>query len=205
MAEGALTAAPTTSDRDRAIEQLSKHFADDGIELDEFERRAEAVYKAVTLAELHALVADIPAAAAATAMAAMAGRESVMSALVPAYDRIAVVMSSTEREGPLKVARRVDIRTVMGSVELDFTHATFAPGVTNIEIKVLMGNVEILFPGHVRVEYHGSAFLASVETQIGDRTVNANAECVVQVTGRAVLGNLSLRSPSDSRALGSGD
>jgi predicted membrane protein len=79
---------------------------------------------------------------------------------------------------------------------MDLSQASFAPGVTDIELKVVMGNVEIVFPEHVRVEYHGTAFMASVETLTGDPSAHADAECVVHVTGKAVMSNVSLMTAS---------
>src|ERR671933_2768705 len=54
--------APSTlaTQRERAIELLSIHFAHDRLTMDELDRRLERAYAATSVAELEALTADLP-------------------------------------------------------------------------------------------------------------------------------------------------
>ena len=54
--------APTAIDRERVVQTLSAQFANDRLSMDEFEERLERAYKAVSVAELSAVLADLPAA-----------------------------------------------------------------------------------------------------------------------------------------------
>src|SRR2546423_15718819 len=52
-------------ERERVIQQLSDHFANDRLSLDELEARMDLAYKAATVTDLQRLTADLPTVAAA--------------------------------------------------------------------------------------------------------------------------------------------
>ena len=76
---------------------------------------------------------------------------------------VGVVLGSIVRRHARACRAQLDVRTVLGNVELDLTHASFAPGVTEIALHAFMGNIEIQLPPHVGVEDHVSAVLGSFE------------------------------------------
>ena len=51
-------------ERERVIQQLSDHFANDRLSLDELEARMDLAYKAATVTDLQRLTADLPTVAA---------------------------------------------------------------------------------------------------------------------------------------------
>ena len=172
----ALPASPAA--RERVIALLTESYAQDHLSLDEFERRAAAAYAARTPDELAALTADL-------------GNPDVPTARVslPSMN-VGVVMGSIVREMHA-VPRVLDVRTVLGNVELDLTHATFASGVTEIALHAFMGNIEILLPPHVGVEDHVSAVLGSFEYRRHPRATSwresHHVTSVVRFTGRVTM------------------
>src|SRR5438045_9225216 len=52
-------------ERERVIQQLSDHFANDRLSIDELEARMDLAYKAATVTDLQRLTADLPTVAAA--------------------------------------------------------------------------------------------------------------------------------------------
>ena len=136
--------------RERVIALLTERYAQDHLSLDEFERRATAAYAARTPDELAALTADL----------GDAGVPAVRASL-PSMN-VGVVLGSIVRDMHA-VPRVLNVRTVLGNIELDLTHASFAPGVTEISLHAFMGNIEIQLPSHVGVEDHVSAVLGSFE------------------------------------------
>ena len=89
------------------------------------------------------------------------------------------------------VPRHLDVRTVLGNVELNLTRASFAPGVTEIALHAFMGNIEIQLPAHVGVEDHVSAVLGSFEYRRHPRATSwietSNVASVVRFTGRVTM------------------
>ncbi|MEP6689712.1 MAG: LiaF domain-containing protein [Gemmatimonadaceae bacterium] len=172
---------------------LSGAFAEDRIVLDELERRMTLVYSASTMADLDALIADMPASYPTADGAMMLAPNAARGALTAAT--ITAVFSSQERTGNFVVPQHLRVRAVVGSAELDLTQATFSPGLTVIECSAYIGSVEITLPANVAVENAGSAFIGSFELQASDSPMPATttAQVTVRITGRAVIGSVEAR------------
>ena len=162
--------------RDRVVELLTQHYAHDGIPLDEFERRTPAVFAATSADVLHALVADVAPAA--------------LPAPVPDHGRISAIFSSNEQQSAMAVARYLEIVAIFGNAELDLRDAGFVDGVTTIEIRATLGNVELTLPADVRVEMAGAAILGSFTSYAP--SLAAPTTRVVRIVGRAVLANVEV-------------
>ncbi len=175
--------------RERVAHALSQHFAEDHIGTEELETRLARVYAATTAAELEAVVADLPATAAE------------VTALAPADqpgERITALFSGQEQRMTGVVPRHLRLRARLGYVELDLTHATFAPGLTEIDVRAFMGYVEIRLPAGVRVENRGHALFGffSLKGQGAPK-----AATTLRITGRATFGYAELFARRDPKAL----
>ncbi len=169
---------PAPDARDRVAGVLTRLFADDRISAEDLEARLARVYRATTGAELEAIVADLPDA------------QTTPGVPLPAPQHVDALLSGVERAVTGVVPREMRVRSRLGYVELDLTGATFEPGVTVIDVRALMGYVQIRFPAHVRVECHGHA-IAGFFTLRGSSAPGETASAtqpVVQVIGRATLG-----------------
>jgi len=166
--------------RERVINLLTHHFANDAITEGDLDDRLHRVYQATTVAELDAIVADLPALAPAGEVPARRVIERV-------GDRITALLSAQERKIMGVVPRRLEVTARLGYVELDLTHASFGSGLTVIDIRALLGYVQIRFPAGVRVESHGAALLGffSLKGDLGDMH---DATRVVRITGSVTLG-----------------
>jgi len=172
----AQSSPPTQAMRDRVVELLTQHYANDGIPIEEFERRTTAVFAATSADELHALVADVASPAS--------------PATVPDHVRINAIFSSNEQQSAMAVARYLEIVALLGNAELDLRDASFVDGVTTIEIRATLANVEITLPADVRVEMAGAALLGSFTSYAP--TAPAPTTHVVRIVGRSVLANVEL-------------
>lgn len=187
---------PSVPQREQAIARLSQSFADDAITMDEFERRAELVYRAVTVAELQTLVADLPAV---VEPGDGKGAKGSSVARVGSADRIRTLLGSTERRMPATVPRQMSVRTILGNTELDFRGSKFEPGITEVHVRCLLGNVEITVPEGVRVELLVSSVLANVgSTRSLDLDEGRPSESVLRVTGRAMFANVEVHTGNSS-------
>jgi hypothetical protein len=174
------------------IARLSAAFARDILPLDEFERRTAEVYRVTTLARLDELVVDLPdpgARVGDVARTVPAGAE-----LIP--PRITTVLANLERGGPAGVPPRLEVRAVLGNIELDLRDSEFGSGITEISVHAIQGNDEISLPTHVAVENHGSAVLGSFAARAkrGARRTATASTATVRITGRALLGNVEFES-----------
>ena len=187
------SAAPTNDDREQVIETLSSHFANDRLSLDEFERRAAAVYAAPDRPVLHALVADLAAALVVSGGTRVA--ESPDHEL-PEFDRMRVLLSSTGRSGPFEVPHRLEVRAVCGDVELDLRSATFRRGVTVIDVNAVLSKVVITVRADVPVEVTGTAMVGTFHVSATHATSALPARqlpLLVRVTGRSILARVEVR------------
>jgi len=181
-ASSAEAVVPLSEARERVVALLSHHFAAGALTMEEFERRVSSVYGASAGAALDALVADLPAIAAA-------------STTVPAEGRLSAVLSNTVRHGTMVVPRHLRLVAALANVELDLRDATFAPGVSEIEVSATLANVEITMPPGIRVECTGSAFLGSFESRRRSTQSSgaaAASDTIVRVIGRATLSSVEI-------------
>lgn len=184
------------SAREAAIARLSDAFAQDALTLDELERRLSAVYAAGDRAALHALLADLPSPAVVRADATRGTRRSPTDPDEP-HERVSAVLSNVERT-VFEVPARLEVRATFANVELDLRGARFGPGVTEISVRAVLGNIEIRLPDGVAVDNRGGGVLGSFECRTPSR-VAAHAP-MVRIVGRAVLGAVTIVSATDELA-----
>ena len=195
--------SPVAAERERVVQTLSAHFAQDQLTLTEFEHRLERAYALSSTDQLRALVADLPSGHVMPAMRqpSTGGPALVPSSEVPPRGAIFAVLGGQERGGSWIVPRQLKVIAVMGGAELDLRNARFGPGVSEIEIFVMMGGVTIIVPPGVRVESVGGAFLGGFEMNAGDVTALSTANPVLRLGGLAIMGGVETetRLPGESR------
>ncbi len=182
--------------RERVVELLTRLYAEDRLTSEDLEARLERVYHATTAPQLEAIVADLPAAAA--------GAPADLPAVVASPARISALFSGQEQRLTGVVPRRLEVRSRLGYVELDLTHATFEPGLTEIDVRTFMGYAEIRLPPGVRVECAGKVLFGLFSLKGATRAGGEDASVAVRVTGRASLGYAEVLVAGD-RALPPGD
>lgn len=199
---GLPTDAAVASERDRVVQTLSAHYAQDQLTLTEFEKRLEKAYHVSSADQLRSLIDDLPQASGVnlTDAIASAGPSLVPSSEVPPRAAILTIMGGQERSGSWIVPRQLRVFVLMGGVELDLREARFGPGVTDIEIIVVMGGVNVIVPPGVRVESIGTAFMGGFELAAGDATALSPANPVVRLSGLAIMGGVDseTRYPGES-------
>ncbi|HET9798452.1 MAG TPA: LiaF domain-containing protein [Gemmatimonadaceae bacterium] len=188
---GSVGGAISPAAREHVIARLTERYTQDHLSLEEFERRAEAAYAVTTPAALAELTADLGADADGL---------SPVRASIPSM-QVRVMLGSVSRE-MVEVPRRLDVRSLLGNVELDLTRARFAPGVTEIALHAVMGNIEIQLPANVGVEDHVSAMLGSFEYRSQPRasswTESSRVDSVVRFTGQVTLSSAEVVIRRDS-------
>ncbi len=196
--EGSVEEDPLAAAREETITVLSECFARDILTVEDFERRAELVHGARTMADLGTAIegvrsGDLPARAGAAAGAA---------AQVRPRDHSVAVFAETKREGQWIPARRNTAVAVMGSAVIDLREALLGPEQTVVSAIAFMGGVEVIVPPGVRVECSGSAVFGAFEQRREFTPFAGGLDApLVRVEGFAMFGSVEIehRRPGESR------
>ena len=207
--------------REVVIEALSTHFADDALDVDEFEQRVDLAHRATSVAELDELLADLqpPTDVQPSESRVQRGEAPPVSVVTRAglfspglirdrSKRVLSILSEIQRKGTWRVPKRLRVVAFMGAVDLDFREAQFGPGVTEVKVRSVMGGIAIVVPPYLQVECEGRAILGTfegMEQGTGERDPDAP---LLRISGAAIMGAVEIvtRSPGGPmKADGSAD
>lgn len=201
--------AISPEERERAVQRLGAHFAEDHIDMRELERRLDLVFAAASRDELAALEQDLPALRSAAAAEAAEARDDALAPLpgvavdptrqARERDFLVAVMGGTERKGSWTPARQMTVLALMGGAYLDFREAAFAEPVTRVTIFAVMGGAEIVVPPGVRVESNGIAIMGGFGGAEPGASASRDAP-VIRLHGLALMGGVEVkeRLPGES-------
>ena len=200
MAEGPSPLPALARAREQKISELSQHFANDDLSLDDLERRIERVYHAGSIAELDAITADLRAAPPATSPDRL---PRSAAAPVPVYDRANVpvhegrllaIMSETRRTGRWQVPPRLDVVSLMADTKIDLTQAVMPPGGAEIHVRSFWAACKIIVPPEMRVINEMHAIMASVTSKAPemDPVGVTRHGPVLRLTGTAMMAEVKI-------------
>lgn len=176
--------------RERTVEALCVHFAQDHMSLSEFERRLDVAYASRSQARLEALLSDLPALQEVHVEGVPVPPRP--AAVVKERDLVVNVLGGSERRGRWTPPRRLSVVTVMGGVVLDFREATFATGEVEVTVVALMGQTEILVPPTLRVEVAGFPIIGAFEHRAEGESPEAGSP-ILRVRGTVLMGGVDVR------------
>jgi hypothetical protein len=190
-------------ERERVVQALSTHYAYDRLTLEAVEERLDRAYRAVSVAQLRSLLADLPATTAeelaaapgsARLPAAWVPAASVPAASVPERGFALAVMGGFERKGGMVVPRHYKVTAFLGGGVLDLREASFGPGVTEMDVSAIMGGVQVFVPPGVRVECSGAAIMGGFGTDTDDPAGAAADGPVLRLSGFALWGGVDVQT-----------
>lgn len=198
-----------TLDRRRqlTVDALCEHFANDAMEMEEFERRVEAAHRAASPSDLKVLLRDLPGGGLPAERPGGEAPEPEPRVRVMPADRVKerrlvmAVLGGASRKGRWAPARTNYALSVMGGTELDFREAVLGPGVTEVHAFAMWGGVEIIVPPGMRVESHGIAILGGFEHVEDVRMDSDDPDTpLLRITGVALMGGVevTVRHPGES-------
>jgi uncharacterized protein DUF1707/cell wall-active antibiotic response 4TMS protein YvqF len=136
------------AERERTVELLRDASAEGRLTLEEFIERMTNAYEARTHAELDQLIGDLPGVSGGRV--AMRRRPTRI---------LFSLFGSTEREGRIRVRRRVTCFTTFGNIDLDLRQATFEQDVITVVVFGAFGTADVYVPEGVEVDFRGLSLL----------------------------------------------
>ncbi|MEX2178421.1 MAG: LiaF domain-containing protein [Gemmatimonadaceae bacterium] len=176
-------------ERQRSIDTLSRHFANDALSIEELERRIERVYREQTVAGVRELTRDLPDDAPVPPPGRIA---RAPDAYGPTEGRIVSVMTQTARRGAWQPPSHLDVWGLMSELTLDLTQAQFPAGVTEIHLHALMTSVKIIVPPGIRVVSEPTAFMAEVADDTFDPPAVGSGAPVLRISGFVMMAELKI-------------
>lgn len=180
------------TDRERVADRLREAAAQGQITMDELDERLETAYAARTFGELVPVTADLPASSAPAAAPAPSPAVSRIGGTPGRWRRSVAIMSGASRKGRWVVPAKYHVVAVMGGIELDLREATFAEPVTQINVAVLMGGVEIMVPEGVEVHLDAVAIMGGTDMNQDPSPTYNSGTPVVRITGVVMMGGVDV-------------
>ncbi|MEU6733804.1 DUF1707 SHOCT-like domain-containing protein [Streptomyces physcomitrii] len=187
------------ADRDRVAEILREAVAEGRLDMEEFDERLDAVYRARTYGELAPLTRDLPGAGAvapAKAPGAGAGRPD---GEVHWPDRIGgaptskgafAFWSGFSRKGRWTVPRVFTAFAVWGGGEIDLREADFEADEAVIRCFTVMGGVHVTVPPELTVRVTGIGIMGGFGDAAGGQGTPGSPQ--VTVTGFSLMGGVGV-------------
>ncbi|MFD9856219.1 DUF1707 domain-containing protein [[Kitasatospora] papulosa] len=195
------------AERERVAETLREAVAEGRLEMDEFEQRLDATFKARTHGELVPLVRDLPASGGP-----VAGRKA-SSANWPARIGGAPTSSGAfafwggfSRKGRWTVGPRFTAFAMWGGGEIDLRAAHFAERDVVIRCFTIMGGMQVTVPPDLNVQVNGLGIMGGFgeHSKLDEEPEPAPDAPRVRITGFALMGGVGVerkRSKAEKRRL----
>jgi hypothetical protein len=185
--------------RERTIDRLSDHFANDRLDVEEFERRVDLAHRAGNVSDLEALLGDLPGdpkvALVPVAPAPLATRPAP-AALAPSQVRqsstVVAVMSGSRRTGAWAAPRHLRSFAMMGGIQLDFRDAILPPEGLDLTVVSVMGGVDIVVPPELPVVADGLAIMGGFDHVHRAPATPDAGRPVLRVRGFVLMGGVSI-------------
>ncbi|GGV73828.1 MULTISPECIES: DUF1707 SHOCT-like domain-containing protein [Streptomyces] len=190
------------ADRERVAEVLRDALAEGRLDMQEFDERLEAAYKARTYGELAPLTRDLPAGAATPAVSLRkdVAPDSGWRGRIVGGDGSSswavAILSGFQRKGTWTMPKRFNCFAFWGGGEIDLREADFADGEVEINCVAIMGGVQVIVPPGVEVVVRGIGIMGGFDHREDGVAGEPGAPRVI-VTGLAFWGGVGVeRKPT---------
>ncbi|MEU1375796.1 DUF1707 domain-containing protein [Streptomyces triculaminicus] len=180
------------AERERIAEALREAVAEGRLDMEEFEERLDAAYKARTHADLEPLVRDLPmpsrtgAGAAEPATGDWAGRIGGRATSKGAVG----IMGGFQRRGGWTVPRRFTAFTFWGGGEIDLREARFEDREVAIRCVTVMGGMQVTVPPELEVQVGGIGIMGGFDDKASGPGTPGSP--TVRITGFAFWGGVGV-------------
>lgn len=194
------------AERERVAETLREAVAEGRLEMDEFEQRLDATFKARTHGELVPLVRDLPVPGAVTARKGSSAGWPARIGGEPTSSGAFAFWGGFSRKGRWTVGRQFTAVAIWGGGEIDLREAHFAERDVVIRCYTIMGGMQVTVPPDLNVQVRGFGIMGGFgEHSKLDEEPEPDPESPrVRVTGFALMGGVGVerkRSRAEKRRL----
>lgn len=199
------------AERERIAEILREAVAEGRLEMEEFEQRLDAAYKARTHGELEPIVRDLPAVGAT--VAPVAAGQAGTGSMARWSDRVGTPATSGgafafwggfRRRGNWTVGRKFTAFAMWGGGEIDLREANFEAREVVIRCFAIMGGMQVTVPPDLNVEVRGIGVMGGFGENTKDEGFPAPDSPRVRITGFALMGGVGVerkRSKAEKQRL----
>lgn len=195
--------------RDQAMDLLTEAFANGTLSLEEYERRAGLIQKAMLPSEITGQIAGLPRSTAQRTENPAARTEARPSRasrpmpdgleLIPVEEKSGspefslCIMGDRKLAGDWLNSDQATSFTLMGSTTLDLRGTVIPPGRLKIDAMAIMGEIQILVPPGLPVKMSAFPFMgeATVKGSVEQRIVPGMPW--VDVSGIALMGSIVVK------------
>ncbi|KUL38317.1 DUF1707 SHOCT-like domain-containing protein [Streptomyces regalis] len=201
MSDDAPELRASDADRERVAEILRDALAEGRLDMEEFEERLDATYRARTYGDLAPITRDLPAGAVAVPKVDMVKKPELPDGSWA--DRIVggggegasawgvAVMSGFQRKGRWTAPKRFNCFAFWGGGEIDLREANFADREIEINCVAIMGGVQVIVPPGVEVVVRGIGIMGGFDHREEGVPGDPGAPRVI-VTGFAFWGGVGV-------------
>ncbi|MFI7140247.1 DUF1707 domain-containing protein [Streptomyces massasporeus] len=187
------------ADREKVAGILRDALAEGRLDMEEFEERLEATYKARTYGELAPITRDLPAAGVAVPVVSLTKDPAAgpdWSGRITGGEGSSTwavaVMSGFQRKGHWTMPRRFTCFAFWGGGEIDLREANFADREVEINAIAIMGGVDVIVPPGVEVVVRGIGIMGGFDHREEGVPGEPGAPRVI-VTGFALWGGVGVQ------------
>ncbi|MFD8688386.1 DUF1707 domain-containing protein [Streptomyces sp. NPDC059651] len=187
------------AERERIAEILREAMAEGRLEMEEFETRLDAAYKARTHGELEPLVRDLPGPGAAVAPVAGGRPRTGSTARWP--DRVGrpatsgggfALWGGFRRQGNWTIGRVFTAFAMWGGGHIDLREANFESSEVVVRCFAVMGGIHVTVPPDLNVDVRGIGIMGGFGEHSKDAGIPAPDAPRVRVTGFALMGGVGV-------------
>ncbi|MEU3218396.1 DUF1707 domain-containing protein [Streptomyces sp. NPDC006971] len=187
------------AERERIAETLREAVAEGRLEMEEFEQRLDATYKARTHGELAPLVRDLPAPG--THVRPVGRAPAATGSELRWADRIGKSATSSGgfafwggfgRRGNWTVGRKFTGFAMWGGGDIDLREANFEDREVVIRCFTIMGGIHVTVPPELNVEVRGIGIMGGFGESSKDEGVPSPDAPRVRITGFALMGGVGV-------------
>ncbi|MFF7769591.1 DUF1707 domain-containing protein [Streptomyces massasporeus] len=187
------------ADREKVADILRDALAEGRLDMEEFEERLDATYKARTYGELAPITRDLPAAGVTVPAVSLTKDPAAgpdWSGRITGGEGSSTwavaVMSGFQRKGHWTMPRRFTCFAFWGGGEIDLREANFADREVEINAIAIMGGVDVIVPPGVEVVVRGIGIMGGFDHREEGVPGEPGAPRVI-VTGFALWGGVGVQ------------